>query len=119
MLEVGCGPGLVAVAVCRSGPASRVLLTDGDPQTLVNCLSNLAMNGHRQGVLLGGWREANGFVGGQQQPSASLEAATCGAAGVGDDTCPQVCVRYLYVWVCTWVLVFGGDGGMRGGLMCA
>lgn len=61
VLEVGCGPGLVATCLCRSG-CSGVLLTDGNPWTLVNCLSNLSMNGHRDGMLLGSWREAAGFV---------------------------------------------------------
>jgi hypothetical protein len=42
------------------------LLTDGDPQTLVNCLTNLSMNGHPDGTLLGSWREAGGFVQGQE-----------------------------------------------------
>lgn len=61
VLEVGCGPGLVATCLCRSD-AGRVLLTDGDPQTLVNCLSNLSMNGHSDSMLLGTWQEAAGFV---------------------------------------------------------
>ncbi len=61
VLEVGCGPGLVATCLCRSG-AGRVLLTDGDPQTLVNCLSNLSLNGHRDSTLLGSWQQAAGFV---------------------------------------------------------
>lgn len=70
MLEVGCGPGLVATCLCRSG-ARRVLLTDGDPQTLVNCLTNLSMNGHQDGTLLGSWQEAAGFVRGQEEPRDS------------------------------------------------
>lgn len=80
MLEVGCGPGLVAACLCRSG-ASRVLLTDGDPQTLVNCLTNLSMNGHQNGTLLGSWQEADGFVQGQEEPhdSGHVQHQVCAA----------------------------------------
>lgn len=56
-LEIGCGPGLVASCLCRVG-AQELLLTDGDPQTLVNCLSNLGLNGHTHAELLGSWQEA-------------------------------------------------------------
>jgi hypothetical protein len=49
---------VVAAALVRAG-ASGVLLTDGDPQTLVNCLSNLALNSVSSPVcLLGSWQEA-------------------------------------------------------------
>lgn len=78
VLEIGCGPGLVATCVCRSG-AGRVLLTDGDPQALVNCLSNLRMNRQGGGTLLGCWQEAAGFV----QGAAVVEGASCQPAQVG------------------------------------
>jgi predicted nicotinamide N-methyase len=82
VLEIGCGPGLVATCVCRSG-AGRVLLTDGDPQTLVNCLSNLRMNGHGDGTLLGSWQEAAGFVQGAAAAASDVEGSVCQGAQVG------------------------------------
>lgn len=88
MLEIGCGPGLVATCLCRTG-ASKVVLTDGDPQTLVNCLSNLTLNGHSNATLLGSWREVLPLLLRLAQPPAgqqySLTSNGRTAAG------PQVC----------------------------
>ncbi|KAL4447665.1 hypothetical protein ABPG75_004884 [Micractinium tetrahymenae] len=55
-LEVGCGAGMVGVALHRAG-ASHVILTDGNPEAVANCRRNLALNGvpllpealHREG----------------------------------------------------------------------
>jgi hypothetical protein len=71
VLEIGCGPGLVATCLCRTG-VSRVLLTDGDPQTLVNCLSNLSLNGHTDGTLLGSWRAATDVFARQETRGSSV-----------------------------------------------
>ncbi|KAI7837557.1 hypothetical protein COHA_008572 [Chlorella ohadii] len=43
-LEIGCGAGMVGVALHRAG-AAHVLCTDGDSQTVVNCRFNLQLNG--------------------------------------------------------------------------
>lgn len=43
-LEVGCGAGMVGVALHRCG-ASHVLCTDGSAQTVANCRRNLQLNG--------------------------------------------------------------------------
>lgn len=67
-IEIGCGPGLVASCLCRVG-AKQLLLTDGDPQTLVNCISNLNLNGHGHAELVGSWREAVRLQETEQQPS--------------------------------------------------
>ena len=64
-IELGCGPGLVAACLARLQPA-RLLLTDGDPQTLVNCCSNLALNGHSV-RLLGSWQQGAQLLEQQQQ----------------------------------------------------
>ncbi|PRW60868.1 methyltransferase family [Chlorella sorokiniana] len=43
-LEIGCGAGMVGVALHRAG-AAHVLCTDGDAQTVANCRFNLQLNG--------------------------------------------------------------------------
>ncbi|KAL4428674.1 hypothetical protein ABPG77_009780 [Micractinium sp. CCAP 211/92] len=43
-LEVGCGAGMVGVALHRAG-ARHVILTDGNPEAVANCRRNLALNG--------------------------------------------------------------------------
>lgn len=47
-IELGCGLGVVGIALRRVG-ASSVLCTDGCQQTLANCERNLHMNGIRVG----------------------------------------------------------------------
>jgi predicted nicotinamide N-methyase len=110
VLEIGCGPGLVATCVCRSG-AGRVLLTDGDPQTLVNCLSNLRMNGQGGGTLLGSWQEAAGFV--QNTAAAAAAAAvagsTCQQAQVGESRQRRARCKVCVAWalVAAWQMSAG------------
>ena len=48
-LELGCGAGLVGVALARLG--ARALLTDGCGPTVQNCVRNLALNGVRASLL--------------------------------------------------------------------
>lgn len=43
-LEIGCGAGMVGVALHRCG-ASSILCTDGDVQATANCRHNLELNG--------------------------------------------------------------------------
>ncbi|EFN59648.1 hypothetical protein CHLNCDRAFT_133128 [Chlorella variabilis] len=43
-LEIGCGAGMVGVALHRCG-AAAVVCTDGDAQTVANCRLNLQLNG--------------------------------------------------------------------------
>ena len=43
VLELGCGAGLLGVALAHLG--ARALLTDGSGPTLANCLHNLGQNG--------------------------------------------------------------------------
>lgn len=58
MLELGCGPGLLASVLCRLSPAF-VLATDGDARTLTNCVANCVINGHAtEASLVGGWQDA-------------------------------------------------------------
>jgi ribosomal protein L11 methylase PrmA len=70
-IELGCGPGLVAACLARLQPAC-LLLTDGDPQTLVNCSSNMALNGHSV-RLLGSWRQGAQLLEQQQQQQQQEE----------------------------------------------
>ncbi len=42
-LELGCGAGVVGVALCRSG-AAKVQLTDGNDAAVDNCKHNLEIN---------------------------------------------------------------------------
>ena len=42
-LELGCGAGMLGILLQRIG-AAGVCLTDGDAQTLCNCLHNLRIN---------------------------------------------------------------------------
>ncbi len=42
-MELGCGAGMLGVLLQRVG-AAGVCLTDGDSQTLCNCLHNLRIN---------------------------------------------------------------------------
>jgi hypothetical protein len=49
-----------------------LLLTDGDPQTLVNCSSNMALNGHSV-RLLGSWQEGAQLLEQQQQQQQQEE----------------------------------------------
>ena len=51
MLELGCGAGLLGVLLHRLGVGSACL-TDGDNQTLCNCLHNLHINGAEVQCLL-------------------------------------------------------------------
>ncbi|KXZ43048.1 hypothetical protein GPECTOR_105g102 [Gonium pectorale] len=44
VLELGCGAGLVAVALRRAG-AALVAATDGSAEAVANCAANLALNG--------------------------------------------------------------------------
>ena len=43
-LELGCGAGMLGILLQRVG-AAGICLTDGDAQTLCNCLHNLRING--------------------------------------------------------------------------
>lgn len=43
-IELGCGTGMVGVALARAG-ASPLLLTDGNAEAVGNCRRNLALNG--------------------------------------------------------------------------
>lgn len=43
-MELGCGTGMVGVALSRVG-AAGLLLTDGNADTVANCQRNLALNG--------------------------------------------------------------------------
>ena len=43
-LELGCGTGMVGVALARAG-AAELLLTDGNADAVANCRRNLALNG--------------------------------------------------------------------------
>lgn len=43
-IELGCGTGVVGVALARAG-ASPLLLTDGNAEAVANCCRNLALNG--------------------------------------------------------------------------
>ena len=51
VLELGCGAGLLGVLLHRLGVGSACL-TDGDAQTLRNCLHNLHINGAEVRCLL-------------------------------------------------------------------
>jgi predicted nicotinamide N-methyase len=74
---LGCGPGLVAACLARLQPAC-LLLTDGDPQTLVNCSSNMRLNGHSM-RLLGSWQQGAQLLEQQQQGAQLLEQQQQGA----------------------------------------
>ena len=79
-LELGCGSGMVGVALHRCG-AARVILTDGNLETVANCRRNLALNGLpvQQGYAGGGGGDGGGgYSAGsgcskQQPQQASLE----------------------------------------------
>lgn len=43
-LELGCGTGVVGIAVCRSR-AANIMLTDGNHAAVQNCECNLSLNG--------------------------------------------------------------------------
>lgn len=92
VMEIGCGPGLVATCLCRSGP-DNLLLTDGDPQTLINCLSNLSLNGHFNATLLGSWQDAQGFV----EPQTPLAKSQRGKQPQVQET---MCVVVIVVTHC-------------------
>lgn len=48
MLELGCGVGLVGIALSRVQPA-RILCTDGNEDTIINCHRNFNLNGQKIG----------------------------------------------------------------------
>lgn len=43
VMELGCGVGFTGVCLIRQNP-SRLILTDGNEEALVNCQRNLSMN---------------------------------------------------------------------------
>jgi ribosomal protein L11 methylase PrmA len=83
-IELGCGPGLVAACTARLQPAC-LLLTDGDPQTLVNCSSNMALNGHsvrplgcwQQGAQLLDQKQQQQQLGGDLRESSLVGCVVC------------------------------------------
>jgi hypothetical protein len=115
-LEVGCGPGLVAACLCRSmaaaaaadpmAAAGQLLLTDGDSQTLDNCITNLKMNGHHHVTFMGSWQEAVvELQQQQQQPSTHPQVS-------GDMSSSSVCPSQRSVKHCLpHSLVGPGPGG--------
>lgn len=48
MLELGCGVGLVGIVLSRVQPA-RILCTDGNEDTIINCRRNFNLNGQKIG----------------------------------------------------------------------
>ena len=80
-LEIGCGAGMVGVALHRAGTA-HVLCTDGDAQTVANCQVNLQLNG----VPL-----ANGSSGWKCSSSSSSIAATEWQLPQAAAECRQLC----------------------------
>jgi predicted nicotinamide N-methyase len=72
-LELGCGAGLVGVALHRAG-ASQVVCTDGNLQTLDNCRANLELNAVPLAAAAGAGAAADG---------GAQSAICCGAADAG------------------------------------
>lgn len=45
VLDLGCGTGVLAIAVARADPVSRIIATDLDPQSVAVAAENIARNG--------------------------------------------------------------------------
>eukprot|EP00887_Chlorella_sp_A99_P003070 scaffold9.g3070.t1 len=73
-LELGCGAGMVGVALHRAG-ARRVLCTDGDAGAVANCALNLRLNGLAPA---GGGASASASGSREGMPSATHAAAEGG-----------------------------------------
>lgn len=65
-LEVGCGAGMVGVALHRAC-ARHIILTDGNPEAVANCRRNLALNGVPLLPEAAGSAGAGGWRGGSPQ----------------------------------------------------
>jgi len=66
-LDVGCGSGLVGLALHRVAAAAPVVLLDGDAAALANCERNMALNGVRAVVV-------DGFAAAADAPVACCHA---------------------------------------------